>query len=93
MLFAYKQPAITSPELKPALVVYNHLIYIRMKQLLLLNFTGSSFYGTGAGSFGQKKKYIYPAKVNSDLLIDWPEMSIWKNKSENGALYLLYVLF
>lgn len=38
---------------------------------------------------GKKKKYIYTAKANSDLLIDLPEMSIWKNKSEDGALYFI----
>lgn len=38
---------------------------------------------------GKKKSYIDSVKPHSDLIIDTPEMSVWNNKTGEGALYLI----
>ncbi len=38
---------------------------------------------------GKKKKYIDSVKSNSDIIIDTPEMTIWNNRTLDGAKYLI----
>jgi len=64
-------------------------MFVHMKKILLLILLVLPFMAPAQEILGKKKKYIYSAKANADLLIDLPEMSIWKNKSEDGSLYLI----
>jgi len=62
---------------------------MRMKRFLLLFLVILPFMAPAQEVLGKKKKYIYSAKSSADLLIDMPEMSIWKNKSEDGSQYFI----
>ena len=60
-----------------------------MKILFLLLLLVIPFLAPAQEVLGKKKKYIYSIKSNADLLIDMPDMSIWKNKAEDGSQYFI----
>ncbi|PIQ20259.1 MAG: hypothetical protein COW65_16000 [Cytophagales bacterium CG18_big_fil_WC_8_21_14_2_50_42_9] len=60
-----------------------------MKIILLLLLLTLPFVTPAQEIIGKKKKQINAIKSGSDLIIDMPEMSIWKDKSEGGSLYFI----